>query len=113
GSVANIQKAFHLKLLLYQHPKESRAFYAPDVEPSLELSVPVLHIGGLENYVLPHPSMLHRHFDGPRAVPQLGSGPFGTYIGYDFRAAYAPGVPLDGAGQIVGLLQFDGFIPTD
>src|SRR5262249_24378821 len=53
GPVANIEKAFHVKLLLYNHPKESRTFYAPDVEPSLDLSARVLHISGLENYILP------------------------------------------------------------
>src|SRR6266700_3677039 len=33
GSVANIEKALHIKLLLYNHPKESRTFFAPDLEP--------------------------------------------------------------------------------
>src|SRR2546430_13045227 len=31
---------------LYPHPTEPRAFYAPNVEPSLDLLVPVMHIGG-------------------------------------------------------------------
>ena len=42
-----------------------------------------------------------------------GSGPGGYFIGKDFRAAYAPGVSLTGSGEVVGLLEFDGFYPGD
>jgi subtilase family serine protease len=41
GSVANIEKTFHLTMRVYQHPTENRTFYAPDVEPSLDLAVPL------------------------------------------------------------------------
>ena len=35
-------------------------------------------------------------------------------MGNDFRAAYVPGVTLTGAGQTVGLLQFEsGFYQND
>jgi hypothetical protein len=34
-------------------------------------------------------------------------------MGNDFRAAYVPGSPLKGAGQTVGLLQFDGYNTSD
>ena len=34
-------------------------------------------------------------------------------MGNDFRAAYVPGTSLNGTGQIVGLLQFDGYYPND
>ena len=34
-------------------------------------------------------------------------------MGNDFRAAYAPDTSLDGAGQTVGLLQFDGYTASD
>jgi hypothetical protein len=46
-----------------------------------------------------------------RAV--TGSGPNGTFIGYDFRGAYAPGVTLDGSGQTVALVEFDTFASRD
>jgi len=42
-----------------------------------------------------------------------GSGPGGTYAGNDFRAAYVPDSLLTGAGQTVGLLQFDGYTASD
>ena len=34
GTVADIEKTFHLTLRSYQHPTEHRTFYAPDSEPS-------------------------------------------------------------------------------
>ena len=33
GSVASIEQAFHVTMGVYQHPTESRTFYAPDREP--------------------------------------------------------------------------------
>lgn len=43
-----------------------------------------------------------------------GSGPGGTYIGNDFRAAYVPNETLIGTGQTVGLLEFDsGYLQSD
>ena len=34
-------------------------------------------------------------------------------MGNDFRAAYVPDTTLNGSGQIVGLLQFDGYTASD
>ena len=115
GSVADLERAFHLTLRTYQHPVESRAFYAPDAEPTLELAVPVLHITGLSDFQLPHPASLAVRPVGPGTGgwPAGGSGPSGLYRGNDFRAAYAPGVSLNGAGQMVGLVEFDGYYPND
>ncbi len=114
GAVTDIEKAFHVTMRVYQHPTESRTFYGPDVEPSLNLSAPVLHISGLDNYTLAHPR-LHRSRRGQaqNATPKSGSGPDGSYMGKDFRAAYAPGVALTGSGQAVGLVEFDGYYAND
>jgi subtilase family serine protease len=116
GTVVDIQKAFHTTLRTYRHPKEAREFYAPDVEPSVDVAVPILHISGLDNYSLPHPNFRIKPTDASTgATPQngSGSGPGGNYRGGDFRNAYVPGTALNGAGQSVGLLQFDGFYPND
>ena len=114
GSVANIERATHVTMHLYQHPKEARRFYAPDVEPSVDLSVPILSISGLDDYSLPRPRLMATPLiNGQNAAPNAGSGPSGTFMGNDFRAAYAPGVTLNGAGQTVGLLQFDGYTASD
>ncbi len=116
GSVSNIEKAFHVTMRTYSHPREKRVFYALDVEPSLDLAAPVLHISGLDNYLLPHPMSLRRKPLGGSAgaVPASGSGPGGAYMGQDFRAAYVPGLALTGVGQSVGLLEFDsGYYQSD
>ena len=115
GSVANLEKAFHLTMRVYQHPTEKRQFYAPDVEPSFASNIPILGINGLNNYALPRP-LFHQATAAHRplkAIPATGSGPSGTYMGNDFRAAYVPGTTLTGAGQAVGLLEFDGYYTKD
>src|ERR1035438_5882990 len=114
GGVAEIEKALHLTLRLYPHPVEARKFYSPDVEPSLDFTVPVLHISGLSDYSLPRPMMVKKPQNLTASMePDLGSAPGGAYMGDDFRAAYISGTLLSGVGQTVGLLQFDGFFPSD
>jgi subtilase family serine protease len=111
GTVAQVNKAFHVTMCNYRHPTESRNFYSPDREPSLELSVPVMHIAGLNNFSIPQPKY-------KRAPPNfrrnaIGSGPNGGYLGSDMRAAYYGGTALTGSGQSVGLLEFDGYNMSD
>jgi uncharacterized repeat protein (TIGR01451 family) len=115
GPVSAIEQALHVRMQVFQHPTENRTFFAPDAEPSLDLNTPLLHISGLDNYILPH-SMLRPRGTGNTNItvkPMVGSGPQGTYIGDDFRTAYVPGSLLTGAGQVVGLFQFDGYYAAD
>ncbi len=123
--VAVIERAFHVRMQVYRHPVEARTFYAPDVEPSADLTVPMLAIDGLDDFILARPMNLRtKSFGraattsaqdaGPNATAYTtGSGPRGSFIGKDFRAAYAPGVSLNGAGQAVGLFELDGYYPGD
>jgi subtilase family serine protease len=114
GSVSQIEKLFHVNLLIYQHPTEPRTFFAPDAEPSLDLDLPLLSVSGLDNFIVPRPASLHiTPLDQTDAKPAIGSGPSGSYMGNDFRAAYVPGVSLNGSGQIVGLVQFNGYYSND
>lgn len=113
GSAANIEKAFQLKLRVFQHPSEARTFFGPDAEPSLELAVPISSISGLDNFVVPRPLIKSFHKGFKPSAYSTGSGPRGNFMGKDFRAAYAPGVSLDGAGQSVGLFQLDGYYNSD
>jgi hypothetical protein len=115
GKVSDIERAFRVKLLTYQHPTEARRFFAPDVEPSVDTNVPVLDISGLNNYTLPH-TMLYResNTENAKMVSASGSGLHGSYMGHDFRNAYVPGVALDGTGQMVGLVDYiNGYNPED
>ena len=110
GPVGTVEKALHVTMEMYRHPTENRTFYAPDAEPSVPSSLPIMQISGLENYYLPHSRILTMT-NG--FLPQAGSAPGGGYSASDLRKAYVPGTSLTGAGQSVGLLQFDGFYPND
>jgi len=114
GAIADIETALGVTLRVYQHPRDARIFFAPDVEPSVDLAVPILQISGLDNYSLPHPNLHEKPLGlAAGATPNAGSGPSGAYAGGDFRAAYVPGTTLTGVGQTVGLLQFDGYYASD
>lgn len=121
GSAANVERVFHVTMRTYQHPTKHRTFFAADRAPSLDLSVPILHVSGLDNYALKQAKIVKEkavkrseNVAGRAKVPhQSGSGPGGGYMGNDFMAAYMPGVSLTGSGQTVGLLEFDGYYPSD
>ena len=49
GAVSDIERAFGVTMQVYQHPTEKRTFYAPDVEPSLDPSIPVQGVQGLDS----------------------------------------------------------------
>ena len=112
GNVADIERALHITLRTYRHPTEDRDFYAPDTEPTVAASLPVLDISGLSDYGRPR-SLLHLRPAGEQAVPEIGSAPGGAYMGRDFRTAYAPGTALNGFGQMVGLVELSGYDPND
>ena len=110
GSVADVQKALHITMHTYAHPTEARDFFAPDVDPTIDASLPVADICGLNDYILPHPKSMRQVSS---ATPRSGSASGGAYIGDDFRVAYLPGENLTGSGQMVGLLEFDGYYASD
>jgi subtilase family serine protease len=121
GRVPDVERVFHLTMQTYEHPTEHRTFFGPDRAPSLNLSVPILHISGLDNYALKRSKIVREkavkrqaNTIGQAKVPnQTGSGPDDDYMGNDFRAAYIPGVSLAGKGQTVGLVEFDTYYPDD
>ncbi|HEX4122816.1 MAG TPA: protease pro-enzyme activation domain-containing protein [Verrucomicrobiae bacterium] len=109
GPVSKVERAFNVRLSRYRHPTEAREFFAPDRQPSVPSAIPIIDIDGLSDYALPRPHIRPTQ----TAFPKAGSASGGAYMGGDFRAAYVPGVPLNGAGQSVGLLEFDGFYTND
>jgi hypothetical protein len=99
---------------LYQHPSEARTFYAPDAEPSLDLGVPVAarqRPGQLPSR--PNQGLGTPCGSGTAAPRRAAPVRDGAYLGVDFRAAYAPGVALNGAGQSVALVEFDTYFTND
>jgi subtilase family serine protease len=116
GKATAVQHAFSVALHTYRHPTESRTFFAPDTEPVVPANLAILDVSGLSDYNRPH---THLHLrpnatNAPAALgAKLGTGPFGTYMGNDFRSAYVPGTPLNGSGQKIALVQFDGYFASD
>ncbi len=122
GPVSAVQTAFHVTMRTYQHPTESRTFYAPDREPSANLAFPLWHISGLDNYSIPHPMFVKKsdyakaHGIDPDSVvthATTGSGPSSSFLGSDMRAAYYGGTALTGSGQNLGLFEYLGTDLTD
>ena len=117
GSVGAVESAFHVAMHTYQHPTEGRVFFGPDREPSTTLPFPLWHISGLDNYSIPHPMFVKKsdyakaHGISPDEVVKhatTGSGPSASFLGSDMRAAYYGGTALTGAGQNLGLFEYEG-----
>lgn len=115
--VATIEQAFHVTLQNYAHPKENRTFYAPDTNPTVDTNLSILHISGLDNYILPH-----RIGESLKTIAKANEGvnPYattainGNFIGKDFRNAYVPGVTNTGAGQYIAIVDVGGpYWPLD
>jgi hypothetical protein len=112
GTVADIEAAFHITLRTYRHPREPRLFFAPDRVPTVDPALPISGVSGLDDYSLPRPRLQNDSSTASNATDG-GSGPHGAYTGNDLRAAYVPGSKLNGAGQTVALVEFDGYNPAD
>ena len=117
GTVDQVEQAFNVRMNVYQHPTENRTFFSPDRDPSVNLSVAVAGVSGLDNFSIPQPLAVPQQ-QGPvldnQVVPTVtGSGPGGLYLASDMRAAYYGATTLDGTGQTVALLEFDGYYPSD
>ncbi|MGH6877878.1 MAG: S53 family peptidase [Rhizomicrobium sp.] len=114
GTASDVERVLHIKLNLYRHPTENRNFMAPDREPTLALNVPVLAITGLNNFELPYPKLVRS--PGGHQRSGTGSGPGGNFLGSDMRAAYygsGSKAKLVGKGQSLGLMELEGYIPSD
>ncbi|MFZ0747139.1 MAG: protease pro-enzyme activation domain-containing protein [Terracidiphilus sp.] len=117
GTVAAVETAFHVNMRTYKHPAENREFYAPDSEPTVDLPFNLWHISGLDNYSIPHPLLVDRNeyaqahgIEADKVVSHAttGSGPSASFLGSDMRAAYYGNGGLTGAGQNLGLLEYEG-----
>ncbi len=115
--VSTIEAAFNVTLRTYQDPVTNRTFYAPDRQPTESLPLNLWHISGLDSYANPHPLFVRKsdyaaaHHISPDAVVShatTGSGPSASFLGSDMRAAYYGGTALTGAGQNLGLFEYEG-----
>jgi uncharacterized repeat protein (TIGR01451 family) len=122
GLSTDIEQAFHVNLQTYPYPNGTRQFFATDVEPSVPAGLKIQDISGLNNFDRAHARLAYLPASAKASLgakgtngasPRIGSGPFGLYIGNDFRNAYIPGSSLGGSGQNVALVEFDGFLASD
>jgi uncharacterized repeat protein (TIGR01451 family) len=124
GKVSDVERAFNVTLKTYRHPTESRDFFAPDVDPSVPANLAIQDVSGLDSYRRPHAKLKFKTASSSQAgtisqatssaaAPKAGSSPGGNYMGDDFRMAYVPGTTLNGSGQTVALVQFDGYVASD
>ena len=101
GAVPDIERAFQVTLRIYPDPQESRGFDAPDAEPSLVLSVPVMSVAGLDNHMTPRPGPSHAT---PWADSSQSEAASGLGLGRPLhrkrfpRRWTVPGVLLKGVG---------------
>jgi subtilase family serine protease len=115
---ADVESAFNVTLDTYIDPTTGKEAYAPVHEPSVDASLPIHAIAGLNNFSPPQPRKNpFRQYVPPRfplhtrePKQDAPSGPFG---GQDFRAAYAADVPLTGKGQVVGVLILQNYLDSD
>ncbi|HJU25323.1 MAG TPA: S53 family peptidase [Rhodanobacteraceae bacterium] len=111
ASVATLERMLHVKFGLYRRAGEGRRFIAPDREPSLDLSVPILRIIGLDDANPPTNRLAQRKIDATTQSPVNGSGPNGWYLGSDIRLAYYGIFLTDGKDQSVGLMELGPYDP--
>jgi hypothetical protein len=113
--VSVIERGLGVVMRTYRHPTEPRTFFAPDDDPLIAAGIPVGSISGLDDFARPKPKLLRRSpiKTSAQATPKAGSRPTGILAGFDYRAAYAPGISETGTGQMIGLVEFDGFYAAD
>jgi hypothetical protein len=111
ATAGQFERAFHL-FLLFRQRADGSSFVSVDRDPSLDLSVPVLEIGGLTSFVVAGPSVT------VNGTGVAGNGQPSSYRPPDLLAAYLSGPSaacssLTGQGQVVGLVEFAVFSTSD
>jgi len=124
GTAADIENAFYVHLNKYNRA-DGTVFFAPDVEPSLDLNVSISHISGLDNSRRPRPcsgqidinkfkNKLNRVNETLNFNENAADGSMsGLYIGQDFRNAYVSCTSDTGSNQSLALFEVDGFYSSD
>ena len=100
---ATVNQAFRVRMGSFKLASENRTYHAPDTEPTIDASAPILSVEGLSTRNLPRP-MLTKAAAGVHPNT-TGSYSDGSFLGSDMRAAYVGNSTLDGAGQTVGLVE--------
>ena len=117
GTLDKVEQAFHVTMRNYKHPTENRVFFSPDREPTTDMAVKLWHVSGMDNFSIPHAKYVKRSdYAAAQGISEdavvshaiTGSGPSGSFLGSDMRAAYYGGTALTGAGQHLALFEYYG-----
>jgi hypothetical protein len=99
GTAATIERALYVNLN-YRLREDGTKFYAPDREPSIDVTPTVLRVSQLDNLFVPKP--LLDQSNGKLLGPA------------DYRGVYAKCLQnLDGDGQSIGILSYSAFYQSD
>ena len=89
GSVADMEKAFHVTLRTYRHPDGKRGLFRAGHGTSVDLACRCCTSAGWTITRCPGRFTQIRWL--PKWTPGIRFGASGSYMGYDFRNAYVPG----------------------
>ena len=105
GTAADVESAFFVTLNVYRRPDGS-TFYAPADNPSANLTVPLLHVTGLDSFAVPI---------GAGGTLRSGTCPgTNSFYGPEFRSTYANGTdPNEGQGQTIAIFAPDTYNPAN
>lgn len=108
-----VESAFGLHLLQFIGP-DGRLFRAPDRNPKAP-PVPLAGVVGLDTAANIHPfaHVFSQGYDVLGVAPHGGTGPNGGLSPSDIKTAYSFPTAQTGAGQTLGLLELDGYNPSD
>lgn len=105
--VSKLESSLRVKIGTYHRP-DGRIMFAPDKNPVVPNWLAIQDIQGLTDDNKPRPAA---------HIKEAGSATAGSYtglfIGKDFRKAFASDSSLTGSGQLVGLVEFDGYYAAD
>ena len=119
GSVQQVKQSFRTQMNTYSI--NNRVFHANDSPPSIPSSVGSLisSIEGLDNSVQAQPlsHRVIRQQQGAHGAKSVQAGPLGGLAPQDFLNAYdiaqLQSMGYLGNNQNIGILEFDGYVPSD
>ena len=108
GSARAMSEAFQTEIHEYADA-DGNPYFAPAVEPTMPEGLSIRAVHGLNNV-----AHLRKHLATSNAVTaNTGSGPNGGMGPTDIRGAYTVPSQMNGSGQTLGLVEFDGYSAAD
>ncbi len=107
GSAAAMNEAFQTEIHQYID-SSGKEYFAPAVEPTMPDGLSIQAVHGLDNV-----GQLRKHLVSSQLSPNVGSGPNGGLSPVNIRGAYSISSSTNGAGQVMAVVEFDGYTASD